>query len=196
MLLNVKSEVGRKWSSLPEGACMRTPRGVNHASHKRLQPALFPSSAIVPSAAVACIKFASLPQVLPCAGAQAYLELHVGPVHVIVVGVLEALHGAAEVLRAVLQLVRLEPVGAEPGDVALAQRHLLYRLPPGVVIPQVLVVDPGCRHTIYHEGLGLALSPLRELTARSRCCVLTGHNAMSALQNVNGQPYYNAKSHL
>ena len=35
MLLNVKSEVGRKWSSLPEGACMGMRRGISLASHKR-----------------------------------------------------------------------------------------------------------------------------------------------------------------
>lgn len=82
---------------------------------------------------------------------QAHLELHVGPVHVIVIGVLEALHRAAEVSRGVLQLVRLEPVGAEPGEVPLGQRHLLNGGSPGVLIPQVLVVDPGC--TVAHTEL-------------------------------------------
>lgn len=74
-----------------------------------------------------------------------HLELHVGPVHIVVISVLEALNGAAELLHGVLQLVGLEPVGAEPGEVALGQRHFLNRLSPGVLVPQVLVVDPGCR---------------------------------------------------
>ena len=78
--------------------------------------------------------------------------------HVIIVGILEALHGAAEVLRGILQLVRLEPVGAEPGDVAFVQHHLLYRLLPGVLISKVLVVDSGCRHKEHLSGLEWALS--------------------------------------
>ena len=38
-------------------------------------------------------------------GEGAHLELHVGPMEVIVICILEALHGAAEVVRVVLQLM-------------------------------------------------------------------------------------------
>ena len=56
MLLNVKSEVGRKWSSLPEGACKGMQRRISHGSRKQQQLKHTPYSlAIMLIKAVSCI---------------------------------------------------------------------------------------------------------------------------------------------